>query len=69
MPTRQLVGFQSVSLKVAETKTVKVTLPVERLRRWNETTDRYVVDSGGYQIAVGPVSNQPLHKAKLNVVR
>jgi beta-glucosidase len=69
MPSRQLVGFQRVSFKAAETKTVKVTLPVERLRRWDESSNRYVVDPGSYQIAVGPASDQPLHKAKLNVIR
>jgi len=68
MPLRQLVGFQRVPLKAGETKTLKITVPVKQLRRWSEKDDRYVVDPGEYQIAVGPSSDRALGKAKLSVV-
>jgi beta-glucosidase len=67
MPFRQLVGFQRVVFKAGETKTVKLAMPVERLRRWNEAEKRYVVDPGDYQIVVGPSSDQPLGQATLRI--
>lgn len=68
MPLRQLIGFQRVALKANETKTIHLNLPVERLRRWNTTENRYVVAAGAYQITVGPASDQPSLKATLNVL-
>lgn len=58
MPLRQLVGFQRMPLKAGETKTVEIAVPVERLRRWDEVNDRYVVDPGAWKFAVGPASDQ-----------
>ena len=63
MPLRQLVGFARVPLKAGETKTVTLAVPVERLRRWDETADRYVVDPGAWTLAAGPASDRtPLEK-------
>ena len=63
MPLRQLVGFTRVPLKAGETKTVDIDVPVERLRRWDEEADRYVVDPGAWTLAAGPASdNTPLKK-------
>ena len=69
MPVQQLVGFQRVSFKAGEARIVTIIVPVERLRRWNEQENRYVVDPGEYQIAVGPASDQPWLNSKLNVAR
>lgn len=69
LPLRQLIGFQRVSFKAGETKAVKILVPVERLRRWNEAEKRYVVDSSDYQIAAGPSSDQPVVKATLTILQ
>jgi len=69
MPLRQLVGFQRVFFKAGETKTIDISVPVNRLRRWREAENRYVVDPGGYEIVAGPSSDQPLVKANLNVIQ
>ncbi len=58
MPLRQLVGFSRVSLKAGETKTVGLDVPVERLRRWDEAADRYVVDPGTWHFDAGPASDR-----------
>ena len=58
MPLRQLVGFVRVPFKAGETKPVKIDIPVERLRRWDEKTDRYVVDPGSWTLAAGPASDR-----------
>ncbi|HEY1717223.1 MAG TPA: fibronectin type III-like domain-contianing protein [Verrucomicrobiae bacterium] len=67
MPLRQLVGFRRVFFKVAETKTVEISVPVNLLRRWSEAENRYVVDPGTYEIVAGPSSDEPLVKANLNI--
>ena len=68
MPLRQLVGFKRVSFKAGEAKTVEIAVPVELLRRWDESGNRYVIDPGGYEIVAGPSSDQPLLKAALNIL-
>jgi beta-glucosidase len=67
MPLRQLVGFLRVPLRAGETRIIEIAVPVERLRRWEETKKGYVVDPGAYRIAVGPSSDQPLLQADLRV--
>lgn len=69
MPLRQLVGFARVPLKAGETKTVSIDLPIERLRRWDEAADRYVVDPGAWRLAAGPSSDRSTLAAPLTVVR
>ena len=65
MPLRQLVAFQRVSLKAGETKILSLQVPAERLRRWDETADRYVVDPGAYRFAAGPASDRLPLQAEL----
>jgi beta-glucosidase len=67
MPLRQLVGFKRVSLKAGETKTVEIVVPVNQLRRWNESEKGYSVDPGAYKIAVGPASDQLILSAPLQL--
>jgi beta-glucosidase len=68
MPLKQLVGFKRVSLQPGETRTVEISLPVAQLRRWDEQNNRYVVDAGKYEIAVGPASDQFALRTTLTVV-
>ena len=67
MPLRQLVAFQRVSLRAGETKTVNLSVPVERLRRWDEAADRYVVDPGAWYFDAGPASDRLPLRAVLRV--
>ncbi len=69
MPLRQLIGFQRVLFKAGETKTVAICIPVERLQRWDESRNRYIIDPGEYKIVAGPASDQPLVGAMLNISR
>ncbi len=66
-PLRQLVGFQRVPLRAGESKTVEIAIPVERLRRWDDTAHRYVVDPVTYRLVVGPASDQPSQQTELRV--
>jgi beta-glucosidase len=68
MPIRQLVDFRRVAFKAGETQTLSFDIPVNRLRRWDDKSHRYVVDPGAYRLVVGPASDQPSLNAELNVV-
>jgi beta-glucosidase len=68
MPIQSLVGFQRITLAPGETKTVSIPVKVTSLRRWDETTNRYVVDSGGYELRVGSASDA-IHGMKLLSVK
>ena len=67
MPLRQLVGFQRVTIKAGETKTMTIAVPVQQLHRWSTEEKRYVIDPGAYQFAVGPSSDKPLLKTTVQV--
>ncbi len=62
-----LVGFQRVSLKAGEKRTVSFSVPVARLRRWDDIGHRYVVDPGAYELRSGPSSAVLPVQAKLTV--
>ena len=69
MPLRQLVAFQRVPLRAGETKIVTLDLPVERLRRWDDTRHDYVVDPGAWHLDAGPASDRLPLRATLEVVQ
>ena len=67
MPLRQLVGFGRISLRAGETRTVRIDVPVARLRRWDEAGGRYVVDAGSWSIAAAASSADMRLRAELCV--
>lgn len=52
MPVQQLVGFQRVSFQPGEIKEIEISVPLDRLRRWDETKQTYVVDPGAYDLRI-----------------
>lgn len=58
MPLRQLVAFERIPLRAGETRTVTLAVPVERLHRWDEAANRYVVDPGTWYLDAGPASDR-----------
>jgi beta-glucosidase len=67
VPLRQLIGFKRVSLKAGETKTVEIVVPVNQLRRWDDSQKGYGVDPGAYKITVGPASDKLMLSAPLEL--
>jgi len=57
MPIQSLVGFQRITFVPGEAKRVSITVPVGSFRRWDEKTNRYVVDPGEYELRVGSASD------------
>ena len=52
-PAKRLQGFDKIELAPNETKTVTLEVSVPDLAFYNEAEDKYIVDTGKYQIQVG----------------
>jgi beta-glucosidase len=52
-----LCGFQRVSLKQGESKTLTIEVPAQRLRYWDTVKKQYVVEPGDYEFLVGDASD------------
>jgi beta-glucosidase len=57
VPLKQLKGFERISLKKGEKRTVTVTLPVKEWAIWDEITNAYKVEPGQFDILVGSSSD------------
>jgi beta-glucosidase len=55
-PIKRLEGFDRITLWPHETQTVSFTVKASALAFWNETENKYVVDSGDYGLQVGTSS-------------
>jgi beta-glucosidase len=52
-PVRELKGFQRVTLKPGETRTLKFRLTDAELRYWNAATRAWTIDDAEFDVAVG----------------
>ncbi|MFT4284414.1 MAG: glycoside hydrolase family 3 C-terminal domain-containing protein, partial [Protaetiibacter sp.] len=57
-PVRWLGGFASVELDAGETATVDVRIEGRDLAHWHVALDRFVVEPGDYEVAVGGSSRE-----------
>jgi beta-glucosidase len=55
-PVKQLRGFQRVHLAPGQRRSVTITVKASDLAFWDVTRERYVVESGGYDVMVGASS-------------
>lgn len=55
-PMKELKAFQRVALKAGESKTVRILVPKDRLRHWDETTHGWMVEPGKADVYVGSSS-------------
>lgn len=55
-PVRELKGFERVSLRPGESRTVSFTLDENSVRYWNAGTRSYVIDPGVFDVWVGSSS-------------
>lgn len=60
-PVRELKGFQRVTLKPGETRTVSFTLDEGSVQYWNAAERGWVIDPGTFDIWVGSSSNAQNH--------
>ena len=66
-PTKELRGFQRITLQPGETKSVSFTLPAAKLAFWDEKTHGFLVEPGAYDVMVGASSDDIRSKAQLIV--
>ena len=67
-PIKDLRGFERVTLKVGETKTVSFNLSLKDLAYWNVAKHNYLPSIGKYDIMIGSSSaNQDLKKIEILV--
>lgn len=59
-PVRELKGFQRISLKPGETRTVRFDLPAEQLRYWSAATRDWVQDQTMFDVWAGGDSDATL---------
>jgi beta-glucosidase len=64
-PIRELKGFERISLKPGEQRTVVMRVTAKQLAYWNESTHSFIVEHDGNWISVsvgGSSDNLPLHE-------
>jgi len=66
-PKLELRGFERISLKPGEQRTVSFTLPAEKLAFWDETTHASVTEPGAFEVLVGPSSEDIRLRGQLDV--
>jgi beta-glucosidase len=66
-PKQQLQGFERISLKPGETKTVTFSLPVEQLAFWDTGKHEFVIHPGAFDVMVGAASDDLRQKGSFNV--
>jgi beta-glucosidase len=67
-PSKELRGFERISLKPGEKKTVAITVPGEKLSFYDEITHRFVVEPGTFDVLVGSSSEDIHLQGKFDVV-
>ncbi len=67
-PTKELRGFERISLNPGEKKTVSFAVPVEKLSFFDEKTHRFIVEPGLFDIMVGSSSEDIRLQDKIEIV-
>ena len=68
-PAKELRGFQRISLKPGEKKTITLTLATEKLAFWDEKTHGFVVEPGAFDVMMGASSADIRLKDQVEVIR
>ncbi|QDP41106.1 glycoside hydrolase family 3 protein [Radiobacillus deserti] len=66
-PIKELEGFKRIHLKPGETKKVTLTLSASELAFWDVTREKYVVETGVFEVLVGRSSEDIKEKSILYV--
>jgi beta-glucosidase len=66
-PKEQLQGFERISLKPGETKTVTFSLPVEQLAFWDTGKHEFAIHPGTFDVMVGAASDDVRQKGSFEV--
>jgi len=67
-PSKELRGFERISLNPGERKTVKFEVPAEKLAFYDEKLHRFVVEPGLFDIMIGSSSEDTRLQDKIEVI-
>ena len=67
-PVKQLVGFDRITLKPNETKTVNFTIPIREFAFWDVGTKTYIVEPGEFKVMVGSSSENIMSIGQFRIV-
>jgi len=68
-PTKELRGFERITLNPGQTKTITFTLPADKLAFYDEKTHGFIVEPGAFDLLVGSSSEDIRLKTQLNVIK
>jgi beta-glucosidase len=67
-PSKELRGFERISLNPGEKKTVKFEVPAEKLSFYDEKTHQFIVEPGFFDLMVGSSSEDIRLQDKIEIV-
>jgi beta-glucosidase len=68
-PAKELRGFQRITLRPGEKRTLTFTVPAKKLAYWDESAHAFVVNPGTFDILVGASSDDIRQKEQIEVSR
>ena len=67
-PVKVLRGFERVTVKAGEKKTVSISCPIERLKWYNPDTNQWELEDMEYEVYIGTSSAiKDLHKGSIRL--
>ena len=66
-PLKSLKGFQRVFLEAGERKSIRFSVPLEELKHWNSTENKFVLEEAFYEIQLGASSEDIRLKQGVNI--
>ena len=66
-PIIQLVGFKRISIKKGEQKSIKIEVDKKQFEYWDTGRQKYMIESGEYEIQVGSSSDNIKMILKINL--
>lgn len=68
-PSKELRGFERITLKAGEKKTITMTVPADKLAFYDENVHGFVVEPGVFEVLVGSSSDDIRLRGKFSVIK
>ena len=67
MPVEELKGFQKVFVQKGKTKSMKFSIPVSELKKWDLKEDGWKLYPGKYQVCIGKNADEMILKKVIDI--
>lgn len=67
-PKQALCGFERAGMRAGQETRIRLAIPVSRLRYWDSIGERYIVESGQYELLLGAASDDIRVRLPLKIV-